>query len=270
MSHVRGREHYCFGLVAVSSAGAPEGFGRARKSQRHSRCKGVLLVSGRHLRNTILRFEQLRRFEPHCLFFGATERELATRGRAEGRGRVVHYIPNFFYQVDRVVGDETTVETFITTVAPMDEDGYFSLGTNSDYSFLLSRKSKKIIVEANRFMPRVHGPAQLHVSEVNAIVENDAPLEEFPAAPPKDLDPDVARNVVKLIPDGATLQMGIGSLPAVVCSFLDNHNDLGIHTELLTPPHGPDDGNRGRQQPAQKAEYRKNRVHICLGRSASL
>ena len=162
---------------------------------------------------------------------------MATRGRAEGRGRVVHYIPNFFYQVDRVVADEGTVETFITTVAPMDEDGYFSLGTNSDYSFLLSRKSKKIIVEANRFMPRVHGPAQLHVSEVSAIVENDAPLEEFPAAPPKDLDPDVARNVVKLIPDGATLQMGIGSLPAVVCSFTgQSHNDLGIHTELLTPP----------------------------------
>ena len=198
--------------------------------------KVLYSVSGRHLRNTILRFERLRQFEPHCLFFGATERELATRGRAEGRGRVVHYIPNFFYQVDRVVADEGTVETFITTVAPMDEDGYFSLGTNSDYSFLLSRKSKKIIVEANRFMPRVHGPAQLHVSEVSAIVENDAPLEEFPAAPPKDLDPDVARNVVKLIPDGATLQMGIGSLPAVVCSFLDNHNDLGIHTELLTPP----------------------------------
>jgi len=193
-------------------------------------------VSGKHLRNSILRFEQLRRFEPHCLFFGATERELATRGRAEGRGRVVHYVPNFFYQLDRVIGDDTTVETFITTVAPMDEDGYFSLGTNSDYSLLLSRKSKRIIVEANRFMPRVHGPAQLHISEISAIVENDAPLEEFPAAPPKDLDPEVARRVVELIPDGATLQMGIGSLPAVVCGFLGSHKDLGIHTELLSPP----------------------------------
>ena len=85
-------------------------------------------------------------------------------------------------------------------------------------------------------MPAVRGPAHIHVSEVAAIVEHDTPLEEFPVAPPKDLDPLIARNVVELIPDGATLQMGIGSLPSVVCSFLERHNDLGIHTELLTPP----------------------------------
>jgi itaconate CoA-transferase len=195
-------------------------------------------LSGRHLRNTILRFEQLRRFEPHCLFFGATERELATRARAEGRGRIVHYVPNFFYQLDRVIADHTPVDTFITTVSPMDAEGYFSLGTNSDYSLLLSQKCKNIIVEVNHHMPRVHGPAQIHVSQVSAVVENDVPLEEFPPAPAKDLDPAVARKVVELIPDGATLQMGIGSLPAVVCGFLDGHNDLGIHTELFTPPMG--------------------------------
>jgi itaconate CoA-transferase len=195
-------------------------------------------VSGRHLRNTVLRFEQLRNFEPHCMFFGATERELATRARAEGRGRIVHYVPNFFYQLDRVIADHAPVETFITTVSPMDSEGYFSLGTNSDYSFHLAQKSTRIVVEANRFMPRVHGPAQIHISQVSAVVENDVPLEEFPPAPAKDLDPAVARNVVDLIPDGATLQMGIGSLPVVVCSFLNRHNDLGIHTELFTPPMG--------------------------------
>jgi itaconate CoA-transferase len=193
-------------------------------------------VSGRHLRNTILRFEHLRRFEPNCLFFGATERELAARARAEGRGRVVHYVPNFFCHADRVVSENTSVDTFVTTVSPMDHNGFFSLGTNSDYSFLLAKKSTRIVVEVNRHMPRVGGPSQLHLSDIAAIVENDAPLEQFPVAPPKDLDPEVARHLVDLIPDGATLQMGIGSLPSVVCSFLNRHNDLGIHTELLTPP----------------------------------
>jgi itaconate CoA-transferase len=195
-------------------------------------------VSGRNLRNTILRFEQLRRFQPHCMFFGATERELATRGRAEGRGRIVHYVPNYFYQADRMIAEHTPVHTFMTTVSPMDEHGYFSLGTNSDYSFLLSEKCQHIVLEANRFMPRTHGPARIHVSKVSAVVENHVPLEEFPPAAPKDLDPAVARNVVDLIPDGATLQMGIGSLPSVVCQFLNQHNDLGIHTELFTPPMG--------------------------------
>jgi len=121
-------------------------------------------------------------------------------------------------------------------VAPMDDEGNFSFGTNSDYSCQLSRKCTRIIVEVNRHMPRVQGPAKVHVSEVAAIVENHAPLEEFPVPPPKELDPLVAKNVVDLIPDGATLQMGIGSLPGMVCQFLTNHKDLGIHTELMTPP----------------------------------
>lgn len=193
-------------------------------------------VSGRHLRNTILRFEFLRRFEPHCLFFGATERELAARARAEGRSRVVHYVPNFFFELDRLIAEHGSVDTFVTTVSPMDAEGNFSLGTNSDYSCLLSRRCHRIVVEVNRFMPRVCGPAQIHVSEVAAIVENHTPLEQFPPPLPKELDPAVARNVVELIPDGATLQMGIGSLPGMVCRFLDGHRDLGIHTELLTPP----------------------------------
>src|SRR4051812_9162709 len=193
-------------------------------------------LSGRHLRNTILRFEQLRRFEPHCLFFGATERELATRARAEGRGRVVHYIPNYFFELDRIIPEHLEVDTFMTTVSPMDADGNFSFGTNSDYSVVMSRRCRRIVVEVNRHMPRVHGPAQVHVSEVAAIVEHDTPLEAFPVAAPKELDPVVARNLVDLIPDGATFQMGIGGLPGVVCRFLSEHNDLGIHTELLTPP----------------------------------
>lgn len=193
-------------------------------------------VSGRHLRNTVLRFEYLRRFQPYCLFFGATERELATRARAEGRGRIVHFVPNFFFELDRCIPEYRTVDTFMTTVSPMDDAGYFSFGTNSDFSCVLSRRAARVVVEVNRSMPVVSGPARIHVSEVAAIVEHDTPLEEFPVAPAKELDPVIARNVVDLIPDGATLQMGIGSLPSVVCSVLDRHNDLGIHTELLTPP----------------------------------
>ena len=206
------------------------------KARDIERVKVFYSVSGRHLRNSVLRFEYLRRFEPYCLFFGATERELSARARAEGRGRVVHYVPNFFFELDRIIPDCVALDTYITTVAPMDEDGYFSFGTNSDYSVVMSGRCRRIVVEVNRRMPRVFGSARVHVTEVAAIVENHVPLEEFPVAAPKDLDPAVARNVVDLIPDAATLQMGIGGLPGVVCRFLGEHNDLGIHTELLTPP----------------------------------
>jgi itaconate CoA-transferase len=236
MSHVPSNSAVALGLSPCQPPAVLEALADRGKARNLEGIRVYYSVSGKHLRNTVLRFEQLRRFEPHCLFYGATERELATRARAEGRGRIIHYIPNFFFELDRVIPEHLAIETFITTVSPMDSDGNFSFGTNSDYSVVMSRRCRRIVVEVNRYMPRVHGPAQIHVTEVAAIVENDTPLEEFPVAPPKDLDPLVARNVVDLIPDGATLQMGIGGLPGVVCQFLSEHNDLGIHTELLTPP----------------------------------
>jgi itaconate CoA-transferase len=236
MSHVPNDSALALGLSPCQPPALLRALANRAKAKNIGGVRVYYSVSGKHLRNTILRFEHLRRFEPHCLFFGATERELAARARAEGRGRVVHYVPNFFFELDRIIPDHLPVETFITTVSPMDADGNFSFGTNSDYSVVMSRRCRRIVVEVNRHMPRVHGPAHVHVTEVAAIVENDTPLEAFPVAPPKDLDPIVARNVVDLIPNGATLQMGIGGLPSVVCSFLSNHKDLGIHTELLTPP----------------------------------
>ncbi len=236
MAGVESGSTVAMGLSPCQPPGLLRALADRAKAQTIERVKIYYSVSGRHLRNTILRFEHLHRFEPYCLFFGATERELAARARAEGRGRIVNYVPNFFFEVDRVVGEHAGVDTFMTTVSPMDADGTFSFGTNSDYSSHLARRARRVVVEVNRCMPRVGGPAQIHVSEVAAIVEHDVPLEEFPPAPPKELDPLVARNVVELIPDGAVLQMGIGSLPGVVCSFLTGHKDLGIHTELLTPP----------------------------------
>lgn len=236
MSHVPNDSVLALGLSPSQPPALLRALADRAKAKNIDGIRVYYSVSGRHLRNTILRFEYLRRFEPHCLFFGATERELAARARAEGRGRVVHYVPNYFFELDRIIPEHCQVETFITTVSPMDGDGNFSFGTNSDYSVVMSRRCRRLVVEVNRHMPRVHGPAQVHVSQVAAIVENDEPLEAFPVAPPRDLDPLVARNVVDLIPDAATLQMGIGGLPGVVCQFLNRHNDLGIHTELLTPP----------------------------------
>jgi itaconate CoA-transferase len=236
MSHVANGSTLAMGLSPCQPPAMLRALADRARARTIEAVKVYYSVSGRHLRNTILRFEHLRRFEPYCLFFGATERELATRARAEGRGKIVNFVPNFFFELDRSIPEHRTVDTFVTTVSPMDDDGYFSLGTNADYSCVMCRQSSRIVVEVNRRMPAVRGAARVHVSEVAAIVENDTPLEEFPVAAAKELDPIIARNVVELIPDGATLQMGIGSLPSVVCSVLDRHNDLGIHTELLTPP----------------------------------
>jgi itaconate CoA-transferase len=83
-------------------------------------------------------------------------------------------------------------------------------------------------------MPRVYGDgAQLHISEVDAIVENHVPLLELPSRGASPEDKQTSRFIADLVPDGACLQMGVGALPNLVCAALRERNDLGIHTEAL-------------------------------------
>ncbi len=84
-------------------------------------------------------------------------------------------------------------------------------------------------------MPRSFGDSMLHISEVDAIVENESPLFAIPSRPATPTDEIIAEIIAKMVPDGATLQIGLGGVPNAVCAALKNHEDLGIHTELMTP-----------------------------------
>ncbi|TSD83499.1 hypothetical protein FFK22_037455 [Mycobacterium sp. KBS0706] len=101
----------------------------------------------------------------------------------------------------------------------MDRHGYFSFGTGNDYSTKVARSARRVLVEVNENMPRVFGEgAQLHVSEVDAIVENHVPLLELPGRGPAPEDEAIGRTIAGLVPDGACLQMGVGALPNLVCA----------------------------------------------------
>jgi len=84
-------------------------------------------------------------------------------------------------------------------------------------------------------MPRVFGDSLVHISEVDAIIENTVPLVALNPRAPLPEDKIIGEAIAKLIPDGATIQMGVGGVPDAVCQYLLNHNDLGIHSELLSP-----------------------------------
>src|SRR5580698_3907632 len=185
---------------------------------------------------TILRYELSDRIHPYCMFVSAVERALIKRGAEDGGRKVVHYVPNNFHQATRLLIDEIGIDTFVVTVSPMDRHGYFSFGTGNDYSTKVARAAKRLIVEVNENMPRVQGDgAELHVSEVDAIVENHVPLLELPLREPSPEDAIIGRTIAGLVPDGACLQMGVGALPNFVCSQLEDRKDLGIHTEALCP-----------------------------------
>jgi itaconate CoA-transferase len=186
--------------------------------------------------DTILRYELNDRIRPYCMFITATERALIKRGVEDGGRKIINYVPNNFHQAPRLLIDEIGIDTFVCTVSPMDRHGYFSFGTGNDYSTKVARAAKRLIVEVNENMPRVNGAgAELHVSEVDAIVANHVPLLELPIRAPAAEDEVIGRTIAGLVPDGACLQMGVGALPNLVCAELRDRNDLGIHTEALNP-----------------------------------
>lgn len=184
---------------------------------------------------TVLRYELMDRIHPYSLFHSAIERRLDARAQEEGRDPVVQLVPTGFQQTPRILCHEIGVDTLVATVSPMDADGNFSFGTNTDYSQPVSKTAKRVILEVNPSMPRVFGESTIHVSDVTALVENAVPLLEVPKAKPQPADTVIGSLIAGLVKDGATLQMGIGALPDAVCAALRDHKDLGIHTEMLTP-----------------------------------
>ncbi len=182
---------------------------------------------------TILKYEYMDVIKPHPFFPTVIERMLFERGRQDRR-QVIFYMPGNFSAMPRVLA-ALGIDAFVMMVAPMDKAGFFSCGTNGDYTIPTARAARKLIVEVNPKMPRVFGDSSVHISEVDAIVENESPLFAVPARPATALDETIGKYIVEMVPDGATLQIGIGGVPNAVCAALTNHKDLGIHTELMMP-----------------------------------
>jgi itaconate CoA-transferase len=187
------------------------------------------------MKNSLLQYELMGRIKPYCMFMQATERELIKKGLEDGNRKVVYFVPNSFSQSIRFFTEHIELDTFLVTVSPMDRNGYFTFGTNNDYTSTAARAAKRLVVEVNQHMPRVFGRSLLHISEVAAIVENDAPLLALKERPIQEHERKLGARVAELIPDRACLQIGVGGVPSGVCEALMDRTDLGIHTEVFNP-----------------------------------
>jgi itaconate CoA-transferase len=177
---------------------------------------------------TILSPDLADRIIVNCWFVSSADRDLIGRG-------IDHFVPNEFHQIPRFFRDFIKLDVVVATVSPMDKAGFFSFGTTNDYISTAARYCGKLIVEVNPHMPRVFGDSLLHISEVDGIVENEAPIMEGVLERPKPEADTIGHLIAEMVPDGATLQLGIGAIPNAVCQYLENHRDLGIHTELFCP-----------------------------------
>jgi acyl-CoA hydrolase len=142
-------------------------------------------------------------------------------------------VPNNFSEVPALMRRTTRCSLVLAAVSPPDRHGYFSLGTHADYVAALIGKAP-FFVEVNHRMPRTYGENQVHLSQIVGWYEADYPITELPARPLREADRKIAEYVAQRIPDGATLQAGIGSIPNEVLGLLDGHKALGVNTELLS------------------------------------
>lgn len=187
-----------------------------------------------HAGETLLKPALLDRVRPHCMFLSNIERTLLKEAPEKGPSPV-EFVPVAFSESPRLLKDKIPLDTFITTVSPMDRHGWFTFGTSNDYSSTAARSARRLIVEVNENMPRVFGESLLHISEVDAIVDNDVALAEHICPPISTEEQKIAAIIADMIDDRTCLQMGIGTLPSAVCALLEDRKDLGIHTELMTP-----------------------------------
>ncbi|WP_239422031.1 acetyl-CoA hydrolase/transferase C-terminal domain-containing protein [Bacillus sp. CGMCC 1.16541] len=159
---------------------------------------------------------------------------LGGQDRVAFRDGLVDLLPNHFSDIPALLKQMTTNRVIMAAVSPMDEEGYFSLGVSAAYTVPFIADAKQIILEVNENMPKTYGENnRIHISQVTALVENHQPL---PSAPPPVLtekDEVIGKTIAGIIKDGDTLQIGFGAMPNAVMSFLTDHRDLGIYTEML-------------------------------------
>lgn len=176
--------------------------------------------------------ESQEHFIYHTWHCSAYERKLCDRG-------LCYFIPMVFHNNAAYYQYFLNVNVVMVSVSPMDKHGYFNYSVNTGVAAPIVRNADIVIVEVNEHMPKVHGGYDecVHVSEVDYIVEGEH--DPFPAAPryePTDIDRRIAANLLPYICDGATLQLGVGSMPNAVGEILAESDlkDLGMHTELCS------------------------------------
>lgn len=126
------------------------------------------------------------------------------------------------------------VDVAFLNVSEPDEEGFCSFGISADIAFSGAECAKTIIAQVNKYMPRTFGDPVIHVSKITALCRGDEPLVEVPTPVPSEVDTKIGNFIANEIPDGATLQIGVGGIPNAVINALRNHQHLGLHTEAIT------------------------------------
>ncbi|MGJ7520520.1 acetyl-CoA hydrolase/transferase family protein [Variovorax sp. LT1P1] len=164
----------------------------------------------------------------HVAFFfgGAT--------RAGGQAGWIDFIPNCFSEIPaQIERGQIGADVVFSMASPMDADGNFALSLGADYTMAAVARARAVVLEVNPNVPFAHGNCHVHISQVAALVEDDAPVLEVGLPKIGPVQEAIGKYVADMIDDGSTLQIGYGGIPDAVVMQLTHKHDLGIHTEMI-------------------------------------
>ncbi len=164
----------------------------------------------------------------NALFIGPNVREAVQAGQADFTPIFLSEIPGLFRN------GQLPLDVALISLSLPDEHGFCSFGVEVGTTKPAAESARIIIAEVNRQMPRTLGDSFIHVSRLHHIVEVDYELPDAPQGGSSKRHLQVGQYIAEMIPNGATLQMGIGSIPDAVLQNLGQHKDLGVHTELFS------------------------------------
>lgn len=165
----------------------------------------------------------------NAMFISHNVREAVNDGRGDFTPILLSDVPRLFRRKDQF-----PINVALVHLSPPDMHGYCSYGVEVGLTKTGAEVADLVIAEVNAQMPRALGDSMIHIDDIDIIVEVDRPIPEIHMTDANPLQQQIAQHIVELIPDGATLQTGIGAVPDAVLRLLTNHRDLGIHTELFS------------------------------------
>jgi 4-hydroxybutyrate CoA-transferase len=171
--------------------------------------------------------EMEKSFRHNALFVGSGSRKAVEEKRAD-------FTPCFFSEIPRLFKNKILpVDIALIQLTPPDEEGYCSFGVSVDYTLAAAESARIVLAQVNKNYPRTSG-TKIHVSKIDYFVEQDDAIIELKPPAIGDVERMIGKNVAELVPDGATMQLGIGSIPDAALLFLTDKKDLGIHSEMFS------------------------------------
>ncbi|MBQ7192487.1 MAG: acetyl-CoA hydrolase/transferase family protein [Paludibacteraceae bacterium] len=200
-------------------------------TQRAAELRDVKLISGFAIHPEgapYAKKEYIDSFRALSIFVPNYLREAMREGTADTIPVFLGEVPSLFRN------GQLGCDVMMLQVSTPDENGYCSFGISADLAYSGCECAKVVIAQMNSYIPHTQGPAKIHVSRLDAVCRIDEPLIEVPTPTPTDIETRIGNYIAAEIPDGATLQIGVGGIPNAVINALRDHQHLGLHTEAIT------------------------------------